>query len=110
MSHKTQFDLMKWKQDEWEHLKDHRDKCIVVGKLEMLKDLTEYLETLRESYTRLLVINGIDEKEYDSLKSRYKGDEGLDGDATGFKVIDTDSKDDYHLVDDEGDKHSFDNC
>lgn len=104
MTDKTPFDLMKWKADQWEQLKDQRDKCIVVGKLEMLKDLTDYIEGLRESYTRLLVINGIDEEEYDKLKSRYKGVEGLDGDAPKIKVIDT------TIEDDDGDIISYDNC
>ena len=111
------FDLMKYKKDQWETLKDHRDKCIIVGRLEMLKDLTEYFNGMRESYTRLLVINGVEEKEYDDLKSRHKNVKGLDGSADEcdddekhieMKVID--SNEDYGIVDRDGDSVSFDNC
>jgi len=96
MSEKSPFDLMKWKKDQWEELNNHRDKCIVVGRLEMLKDLTDYIESLRESYTRLLVINGIDEEEYDTLKKKKVNKE---------VHITIDSN-----TDDEGDTHTFDNC
>ena len=109
-------DLMKYKKDQWEHLKDERDKCIIVGRLEMLKDLTDYFDGMRESYTRLLVINGVEEKEYDDLKSRHKNVPGLDGDLDSssdekhieMKVID--SNEDYGIVDRDGDSISFDNC
>lgn len=108
----SQFDLMKYKKDQWEHLKDERDKCIIVGRLEMLKDLTDYFNGMRESYTRLLVINGVEEKEYDDLKSRHKNVKGLDGDVNEkhieMKVID--SNEEYGIVDREGDSVSFDNC
>jgi len=110
----SQFDLMKWKTDQWEHLKDERDKCIIVGRLEMLKDLTDYFNGMRESYTRLLVINGVEEKEYDDLKSRHKNVKGLDGDIDvdekhiEMKIID--SKEEYGIVDRDGDSVSFDNC
>ena len=113
----SQFDLMKWKTDQWEHLKDERDKCIIVGRLEMLKDLTEYFNGMRESYTRLLVINGVEEKEYDDLKSRHKNVKGLDGDLgspsdddTQIKLKVIDSHEEYGIVDRDGDDVSFDNC
>jgi len=101
----SQFDLMKWKTDQWEHLKDERDKCIIVGRLEMLKDLTDYFNGMRESYTRLLVINGVEEKEYDELKSRHKNVKGLDGDAP-----ESQSSKIQITIDDDGDETSFDNC
>ena len=102
----SQFDLMKYKKDQWEHLKDERDKCIIVGRLEMLADLTEYFNSMRESYTRLLVINGVEEKEYEELKSRHKNVKGLDGDAP-----DENSKTSIGIiVDDDGDETSFNNC
>ena len=97
----SEFNLMKYKKDQWEHLKDERDKCIIVGHLEMLADLTEYFNGMRESYTRLLVINGVEEKEYEELKSRHKNVKGLDGDSkTSIGII----------VDDDGDETSFNNC
>ena len=109
----SQFDLMKYKQDQWEHLKDERDKCIIVGRLEMLKDLTEYFNGMRESYTRLLVVNGVEEKEYEELKSRHKNVKGLDGDvdeSTHYtKALDENSKINI-MVDDDGDETSFNNC
>lgn len=111
------FDLMKYKTDQWETLKDQRDKCIIVGRLEMLKDLTDYFDGMRESYTRLLVINGVEEKEYDDLKSRHKNVPGLDGDlgspSDDKKKIDMkiiDSNEEYNIVDRDGDSISFDNC
>lgn len=104
----SQFDLMKWKKDQWDHLKDDRDKCIVVGRLEMMADFTEYFNNLRESYTRLLVVNGITEDEYDKLKKRYKDVEGLDGDVE--KGSDSDENHYVKVLDDDGDETSFDNC
>ena len=102
----SEFNLMKYKKDQWEHLKDERDKCIIVGRLEMLADLTEYFNGMRESYTRLLVINGVEEKEYEELKSRHKNVPGLDGD-----VPDENSKTSIGIiVDDDGDETSFNNC
>ena len=102
----SEFNLMKYKKDQWEHLKDERDKCIIVGRLEMLADLTEYFNGMRESYTRLLVINGVEEKEYEELKSRHKNVKGLDGD-----VPDENSKTSIEIiVDDDGDETSFNNC
>ena len=111
----SEFNLMKYKKDQWEHLKDERDKCIIVGRLEMLADLTEYFNGMRESYTRLLVINGVEEKEYEELKSRHKNVPGLDGDAdesTHYtKVLDENSKTSIGIiVDDDGDETSFNNC
>jgi len=111
----SQFDLMKYKKDQWEHLKDERDKCIIVGRLEMLNDLTEYFNGMRESYTRLLVVNGVEEKEYEELKSRHKNSKtsigGLDGDAdesTHYtKALDENVK---IIIDDDGDETSFNNC
>ena len=95
----SEFNLMKYKKDQWEHLKDERDKCIIVGRLEMLKDLTEYFNGMRESYTRLLVINGVEEKEYEELKSRHKNVDN----KVEEKNIDI-------IVDDDGDETSFNNC
>ena len=107
----SQFDLMKYKKDQWEHLKDERDKCIIVGRLEMLNDLSEYFNGMRESYTRLLVVNGVEEKEYEELKSRHKNVPGLDGDAdesTHYtKALHENVK---IIVDDDGDETSFNNC
>jgi len=109
----SQFDLMKWKTDQWEHLKDERDKCIIVGRLEMLKDLTDYFNGMRESYTRLLVINGVEEKEYDELKSRHKNVKGLDGDAPETPLPEAPESHSSNIqitIDDDGDETSFDNC
>lgn len=107
----SQFDLMKYKKDQWEHLKDERDKCIIVGRLEMLKDLTEYFNGMRESYTRLLVVNGVEEKEYEELKSRHKnvGCIATDADESTHytKALDENVK---IIVDDDGDETSFNNC
>ena len=61
----SEFSLIKYKKDEWEHLKEDCDKCVIVGRLEMLNDLTDYMDALKESYTRLLVVNDVDEKKYE---------------------------------------------
>lgn len=100
----SEFNLMKYKKDQWEHLKDERDKCLIVGRLEMLADLTEYFNGMRESYTRLLVINGVEEKEYEELKSRHKN--------VGCIATDADESTHYTkiIVDDDGDETSFNNC
>ena len=105
----SQFDLMKYKQDQWEHLKDERDKCIIVGRLEMLKDLTEYFNGMRESYTRLLVVNGVEEKEYEELKTMHKnvGCIATDESTHYTKALDENVK---IVVDDDGDETSFNNC
>ena len=105
----SQFDLMKYKQDQWEHLKDERDKCIIVGRLEMLKDLTEYFNGMRESYTRLLVVNGVEEKEYEELKTMHKNVGCIATDESNHytKALDENVK---IVVDDDGDETSFNNC
>ena len=62
--------LMEFKENQFEILKSTTDKAIVMGRLEMLKDLAIYIDNMRESYTRLLVVNGMDEDEY---KERLEG-------------------------------------
>tara|TARA_R110000822_G_scaffold929_6_gene4034 strand:+ start:5039 stop:5335 length:297 start_codon:yes stop_codon:yes gene_type:complete len=62
--------LMQFKENQFEILKSTTDKAVVMGRLEMLKDLSIYIDNLRESYTRLLVVNGMDEEEY---KERLDG-------------------------------------
>ena len=105
----TEFNLMKYKNDEWEHLKEDCDKCVIVGRLEMLNDLTDYMDALKESYTRLLVVNDVDEKKYETLKKRHKHVKGLDGSCD-------DDSDECGAIkvnyskDDDGDDISFDNC
>jgi len=109
----SDFNLMKWKTDQWEHLKDDRDKCIIVGRLEMMKDFTEYFNNVRESYTRLLVVNGVTEEDYDKLKKRYHDIKGLDGDVNDNDNGSSESDDGNHYVkvlDDDGDETSFNNC
>lgn len=61
---------MQFKENQFEILKSTTDKAVVMGRLEMLKDLSIYIDNLRESYTRLLVVNGMDEEEY---KERLDG-------------------------------------
>tara|TARA_R110002012_G_scaffold310769_2_gene519268 strand:- start:6708 stop:7091 length:384 start_codon:yes stop_codon:yes gene_type:complete len=82
--------LMQFKENQFEILKSTTDKAVVMGRLEMLKDLAIYIDNMRESYTRLLVVNGMDEDEYKERldgsykeKDRHKGVKGLDPNATG---------------------------
>jgi len=81
---------MEFKENQFELLKSTTEKAVVMGRLEMLKDLAIYIDNLRESYTRLLVVNGMDEDEYKERldgsyeeKNRHKGVQGLDPNATG---------------------------
>ena len=74
--------LMEFKENQFEMLKSTTDKAIVMGRLEMLKDIAIYIDNLRESYTRLLVVNGMDEDEY---KERLDG--SYDKKATGKVTI-----------------------
>ena len=82
--------LMQFKENQFQILKSTTEKAVVMGRLEMLKDLSIYIDNLRESYTRLLVVNGMDEDEYKERlegsfneKERHKGVKGLDPNATG---------------------------
>jgi len=85
---------MEFKENQFELLKSTTEKAVVMGRLEMLKDLAIYIDNLRESYTRLLVVNGMDEDEYKERldgsyeeKNRHKGVQGLDPNVTGKVTI-----------------------
>ena len=54
-------DFMAFKENQFEHLKTRIDKAVVFGQLKSLKSLALYIENMRESLTRLLVINGIED-------------------------------------------------
>ena len=56
-------ELIKFKESQFEHLKTNVDKSIVFGKLKALEDLVLYINNMRESLTRLLVVNGIDDED-----------------------------------------------
>tara|TARA_R110002126_G_scaffold31885_1_gene101992 strand:- start:514 stop:750 length:237 start_codon:yes stop_codon:yes gene_type:complete len=59
-------DFMNFKENQFEHLKTNIDKAVVYGQLKNLKSLALYIENMRESLTRLLVVNGIeDEDDFD---------------------------------------------
>ena len=63
-------DFMSVKKNEWENLDDY-EKIIGMGKLKMLEELASYIECLRLSYTKQLLVNGLppteDEKEIKDL-------------------------------------------
>lgn len=63
-------DFMSVKKNEWQQL-DHYEKIISMGKLKMLEELASYIECLRLSYTKELLVNGMppteDEKELKDL-------------------------------------------
>jgi len=44
--------------DDWERLDDDKKKE-VLGKLKGLEELRDYIDLVRESYTRLLKVNGV---------------------------------------------------
>ena len=56
-------DFMNFKENQFEHLKTNIDKAVVYGQLKALKSLALYIENMRESLTRLLVVNGIEDEE-----------------------------------------------
>ena len=92
---------MKYKTSEWQELKTDAEKALVIGKLEGYKDCVDYLNSMRESLTRLLLVNDVKEEDYEKLKNRWEGIDGLDGDVDKkVKIIDSI----------EYDEPSFDNC
>ena len=59
-------EFMKFSNNQFETLKSNTDKALVFGKLKALESLALYIDSMRESLTRLLVVNGIeDETDYD---------------------------------------------
>ncbi len=56
-------DFMNFKENQFEHLKTNIDKALVFGQLKALKNLALYIDNMRESLTRLLVVNGIEDEE-----------------------------------------------
>ena len=71
-------DLMRYKQDHFDKISLDEEK-ITFGKLKALEDLSNYIDCLREAYTKLLVVNGARDCETDDdLKERWKNVKGLD--------------------------------
>lgn len=67
--------------DGFEELDAHGE-AEVWGKLKSLEHLSHIINAQRESYTRLLVVNGVSPDITDTeMKERWKGIKGLDGDA-----------------------------
>jgi len=66
-------DLMRYEKDEnWENLDTDGEK-IVFGRLKALEELAIYINTMRESLTKLLVMNGANDCETDEdLKDRWR--------------------------------------
>tara|TARA_R110000822_G_scaffold165815_1_gene306324 strand:+ start:407 stop:736 length:330 start_codon:yes stop_codon:yes gene_type:complete len=72
-------DKFKYKKSEFPDL-DYEAEKIVYGKLKMLEDLAVYIDTMRESLTRHLVVSGANDCETDEdFKERWSGVKGLDG-------------------------------
>jgi hypothetical protein len=62
----------KYKKNEFPDL-DYDEEKITYGKLKMLEDLALYIDTMRESLTRNLVVNGANDcVTYEDLKERWK--------------------------------------
>ena len=75
----------KYKKSEFPEL-DYEAEKIIYGKLKMLEDLAVYIDTMRESLTRHLVVNGANDCETDEdFKDRWEGVKGLDGDKDDIK-------------------------
>ena len=79
--------------NQFDTLNSDLERGIVMGRLEALKDLSLYIDSLRESYTRLLVVNRITEEQY-----KHEVETG--------KIYVKEEK----PVDRDGDEISFDNC
>tara|TARA_R110000744_G_C18897791_1_gene508814 strand:- start:161 stop:472 length:312 start_codon:yes stop_codon:yes gene_type:complete len=72
-------DKFKYKKSEFPDL-DYEAEKIVYGKLKMLEDLAVYIDTMRESLTRHLVVSGANDCEtLEDFKERWAGVKGLDG-------------------------------
>tara|TARA_R110000868_G_scaffold400263_1_gene674530 strand:- start:713 stop:1015 length:303 start_codon:yes stop_codon:yes gene_type:complete len=56
-------EFMKFSNNQFETLKTNTDKALVFGKLKALENLALYIDSMRESLTRLLVVNGIEDEE-----------------------------------------------
>tara|TARA_R110002153_G_scaffold112131_2_gene254015 strand:+ start:63 stop:299 length:237 start_codon:yes stop_codon:yes gene_type:complete len=56
-------DFLEFKESQFENLKTRIDKALVYGQLKSLKTLAIYIDNMRESLTRLLVVNGIEDEE-----------------------------------------------
>tara|TARA_R110000803_G_scaffold182292_1_gene244642 strand:+ start:75 stop:338 length:264 start_codon:yes stop_codon:yes gene_type:complete len=79
----------KFKQSQFEEL-SFDDEKILYGRLKMLEDLALYIDQLRESYTRHLVVNGAQDCETETdLKERWadKKTETIEDDLLHTKVI-----------------------
>ena len=78
-------DLMKFKEDEFGQISVDEEK-ITFGKLKALEDLSNYIDCLREAYTKLLVVNGCRDCETDEdLKERWRNVKGLDNNCSDDK-------------------------
>ena len=68
-----EFDLLKFKEDKWGEALSLDDEKITFGRLKALEDLVNYLNVVRESLTKQLVLNGARDCETDDdLKERWK--------------------------------------
>ena len=75
-------DFMKFKTEEWEKIDTDGEK-FVYGRLKALEELALYIDTMRESLTKLLVVNGCNDCESDEdLKERWRNVKGLDNSSS----------------------------
>lgn len=56
-------EFMHFKENQFENLKTNIDKALVFGQLKALRTIALYIDNMRESLTRLLVINGIEDED-----------------------------------------------
>ena len=93
------FNLMTARANQFDTLKSELDRGIVMGRLESLKDLALYIDSMRESYTRLLVVNNVTEEQYENEVESGEACPPEKKENINMKIIDTDE-----------DLPSFDNC
>ena len=76
-------------ENQWETLNDG-EKTQTLGKLKALEELQNYIDLIREGYTRLLKINGVKE---DGTWEDKEPENLVKFDTTKYKIIDNDSDD-----------------
>lgn len=76
-------------ENQWEELNDG-EKTETLGKLKALEDLQNYIDLVREGYTRLLKINGVKE---DGTWEDKAPENLVTFDTTKYKIIDDSDSD-----------------
>jgi hypothetical protein len=74
--------------DEWERNLEEPDKLKMLARLDMLEDLSNYIDCLREGYTRTLKINNVSHKNEETEEEIKPLVKVID---ENYRIIDSDS-------------------